>query len=181
MYDQAFRESCLAISAHHSAEEQGLHHYDEEWGLHHHDEERGLHHHDEERGLHHHDEERGLHHHDEERELHHHDEEQELHHHDEERGLHHHDEEWGLHHHDEAMRHSCGIGPCPFIHGSGVSPTKVFLGYLRPLPIDLGHAGFLGNKLAESLTKTRATLPFVDVPLSLTLVIAKIRHIRYAA
>jgi len=62
-----------------------------------------------------------------------------------------------------------------------VYPTKVLLGYLKPLlpcsfklPVDPGHAGLSGNSLADLLTKTRIALPFTHVPSQLAPVIAKI-------
>jgi len=43
------------------------------------------------------------------------------------------------------------------------------------------HAGLPGKELADSLAKTRATLPFTHVPSPLASVIAKIRHTRYSS
>jgi len=44
-----------------------------------------------------------------------------------------------------------------------------------------GYAKLPGNELADSLAKTRATLPFTHVPRPLVPIIAKIRHTRYSS
>jgi len=76
------------------------------------------------------------------------------------------------------------IGPHPPLHGPVVSPIKVVLEYLGPswLPlipcstVALSFQLVPSNEQADSLAKTRATLPSTHVPSLQAPVIAKIRQ-----